>query len=140
VQPRHKLYHGGVPGLTLGQKLQPPSITGMRSCSEYDNDHCRPDRVYLTTDVAEAAVYAALAPPGGRGDVYEAEPEGELEPDASGELGTAYAAPTATVVAVLRRAVSLEEAAVRMIALLLTTEPAQCGGDSESAVRYDGGH
>lgn len=70
------------------------------------------------------AVYAALAPPAGCGDVYEAEPEGDLESDASGEPGTAYAAATATVVAVIRRAVPLEEATARMIAMLPTTDAA----------------
>jgi hypothetical protein len=70
-----------------GQTLLPPSLTGTRSCAEYDGEQCRADRVYLTSDPADAAVYAALAPGGGRGDVYEVEP---------------VAAPAAIVVATIR--------------------------------------
>jgi len=115
-----KLYHGGVPGLLPGEKLQPPSLSGVPSCSRFDSQHCQPDRVYLTTDSEEAAVYAALAPWHGHGDVYEVEPDGVLEPEAISEDGTgSYAAPAATVVAVVRRAIGREEAAARMTAFLL---------------------
>jgi len=117
---RLKLYHGGVPGLLPGEKLQPPSLSGVPSCSRFDSQHCQPDRVYLTTDSEEAAVYAALAPWHGHGDVYEVEPDGGLEPEAISEDGTgSYAAPAATVVAVVRRAIGREEAATRMTAFLL---------------------
>jgi hypothetical protein len=73
----------------------------------------------VTTDVDEAAIYAGLAPGGGCGDVYEVEPLGELEPDPGGAVGVrSYAARGATVVAVVRRAVSREEAVTRMLAVL----------------------
>jgi len=124
-----KLYHGGVPGLVPGQILQPPARTGTPSCSDYDSKHSRSDRVYVTTDPEEAAVYAALAPWGGRGDVYEVEPGGELEPEAPGEAGAgSYAAPTATVVAVVRRAISPDEAIAWMTAFLVNA------GSSNDAV------
>src|SRR5918992_5969369 len=115
-----KLYHGGAPGLVPGQALYPPSLTGARSCAEFDAEHCRSDRVYLTTDQADAVVYAALAPISGRGDVYEVEPLGDLEPDPPGDLRTSsYSAPAATVVAVVRRGVSLDEAAASIAAVIL---------------------
>ncbi len=109
------LYHGGVSGLVPGQKLLPPSLTAACSCADYDGEHCRADRVYLTTDAEEAAVYAALATPGGRGDVYEVEPLDELEPDSPPVPVTgSYAVRSATVVRVIRRGVPVEEAAARM--------------------------
>jgi hypothetical protein len=110
-----RLYHGGVSGLVPGQKLLPPARTGARSCSDYDGRHCRPDHVYLTADPTEAAVYAALASSGGDGDVYEVEPVGELEPDPPGDAAaSAYAARAAIVVAIVRRAIPLQEAVAAM--------------------------
>ena len=71
-------------------------------------------------------MYAALATPGGRGDVYEVEPIGELEPHPAAAPGTgSYATPAATVVRVIRRDVSVEEAAARMRAFLRTLERAE---------------
>ncbi len=115
-----KLYHGGARGLLPGQKLLPPSLTAAPSCADYDGEHCRSDRVYLTTDLEEATVYAALAPRGGCGDVYEVEPMDEPEPDQSCADGTAtFTTRAAIVVAVVRRDVDVEEAAARMRRLLL---------------------
>jgi hypothetical protein len=126
-----KLYHGGVPGLVPGQALYPPSLMGARSCADLDAEHCRSDRVYLTTDQADAVVYAALVPLGGRGDVYEVEPLGVLEPDLPGDLCTSsYAAPAATVVAVVRRGVSLDEAAASIAAFMLELAAANVDGVS----------
>ena len=117
------LYHGGVPGLVPGQALLPPSVTGARSCADYDGEHCRADRVYLTTDAEEAAVYAALATPGGRGDVYEVEPIDELELDSPAVAMTgSYATRAAAVVRVIRRGVPVEEAAARICTFLLTRD------------------
>jgi Rifampin ADP-ribosyl transferase len=108
-----------VAGLVPGQKLLPPLLADACSCADYDGEHCRTDRVYLTTDAEEAAVYAALTASGGGGDVYEVEPVGALEPDPAAAAGTgSYATPAATVVRVIRRGVPLEEAAARMRALV----------------------
>jgi hypothetical protein len=75
----------------------------------------------VTTDLEEAAIYAALAPGSGCGDVYEVKPLGELEPDPAGVEGArSYATREATVVAVVRRAVGRQEAAARMRAVLQT--------------------
>ena len=115
MRARLKLYHGGVPGLVPGQKLLPPTLTDACSCADHDSEHCRADRVYLTADANEAAVYAALATPGGRGDVYEVEPLDELEPDSPAMPVTgSYATRAATVVRAIRRGVLVEEAAARM--------------------------
>jgi hypothetical protein len=123
MRARLRLYHGGVPGLVPGQNLLPPVLTDACSCADYDGEHCRADRVYVTTDAEEAAVYAALTAPGGRGDVYEVKPICELEPDPAAATGTgSYATPAATLVRVIRRGVPVEEAAARMRAFLLTLE------------------
>lgn len=116
------LYHGGVPGLFPGDVLLPPLVTGARSCADHDPEHCRPDRVYLTTDREEAAVYAALR---GGGDVYEVEPLSELEPDPYDvDTTSSYATRAATVVAVVRRAVPVAEALMRMRTALAMLETA----------------
>jgi hypothetical protein len=78
-------------------------------------NHCRADRVYVTTNLEEAAIYAALAPAGGRGGVYAVKAVGALEPDPPGvERAWAFATRTATIVAVVRRAVGPSEAMARM--------------------------
>jgi len=121
MRARLTLYHGGVSGLVPGQKLLPPRVTDACSCADYNRDHCRADRVYLTTDAEEAAVYAALATPGGHGDVYEVEPLDELEPDPPAVPVTgSYATRAATIVRVIRRGVPVEEAAARMRTFLQT--------------------
>src|SRR5215211_4762729 len=131
MRPSLKLYHGGIRGFVPGQTLLPPSLTGARSCADYDDEHCRADRVYLTSDPADAAVYAALAPGAGGGDVYEVEPVGELEPDPPGEVDTdSYAAAAATVVATVRCAIPLDEAVASMAAFLL-----RLGADDAAALK-----
>ncbi len=139
-----RLYHGGVPGLVPGQALYPPSLTGHRSCAEFEAEHCRSDRVYLTMDQADAVVYAALAPLGGGGDVYEVAPLGALESDPPGGLCTSsYSAPAATVVAVVRRGVSLDEAAASIAAFMLELAAANAAavsriGPLRSSLRDEG--
>jgi len=115
-----ELYHGGEAGLVPGQKLLPPSLSGARSCADLDSRHCRPDRVYLTADPEEAAIYAALAASWGFGDVYQVEPMDEPKPVAWDARGTSFfTTRAATVVAVVRRGVCPEEAASRMRRFLL---------------------
>ncbi len=93
---------------------------------------CRADRVYLTTDPVDASIYAALAPGGRYGDVYEVEPLSELEPEPSGALGAAsYTTRAAIVVAVARRAVRLEEAIAQMRAF---ADAAAAGGNAPMCV------
>lgn len=72
-------YHGGRPGIQRRAFLLPPSITGARSCSEFGAAGVhRMDRVYITSSLAVAAMFAA----GQRdGCVYEVEPMGYIEHD-----------------------------------------------------------
>jgi len=101
-----ELYHGGVAGLMPGQRLLPPSLSGARSCADFDSRHCRPDRVYPTADPEEAAIYAALAAPWGFGDVYQVEPMDDPKLAASDTRGSSsFTTRAATVVAVVRRGV-----------------------------------
>lgn len=91
-----RLYHGGVGGLTVGDWLLPPSVTGWRpprlqlringmTGSEYLGPEInRSDRVYLTTDRLLAYGYAGARCIFDRtfGAVYLAQPdEVELDPD-----------------------------------------------------------
>ena len=117
-----------------GKTLLPPRLTGARSCANLDAQHCRSDRVYVTTDFEVAVVYAALAPPAGNGDIYEVEPLAELEPDPPDVTGTdSYATRGAIVVAVVRRGVSLTDALARMRAFVATLE------ETPGEVRVRGG-
>lgn len=87
-------FHGGARGLKRGDRILPPSETGAASLYDFDGAPAamkteaarvyRRDRVYLTTDLLAARLYAALHRDGGRtygGSVYQVEPEGDIEPD-----------------------------------------------------------
>lgn len=74
-------YHGGVPGLEVGELLLPPDISGTRhTLSAYASEPHgqRRDVVYLARIQDHARAYAALYPDGA---VYRAEPIGATEPD-----------------------------------------------------------
>ncbi len=74
-------FHGGFPRLRVGEFVLPSSVTGAHSTADHGAEGvCRRDRVYLTTDLQAAKVFAAMFP-NGRGWVYQVEPDGELEPD-----------------------------------------------------------
>ncbi|MFW6010842.1 MAG: NAD(+)--rifampin ADP-ribosyltransferase [Gemmatimonadota bacterium] len=95
-------YHGGPPGLHVGDMILPASETGAPSCSEYGAAGVhRADRVYLCTDIHGALLFAAMHP-SGKGRVYEVEPEGEVEPDPdwTGRPGVSVQAPRAKIVRV----------------------------------------
>lgn len=94
-------YHGGAPGLTVGQRLLPPDQTGAPSCSEYGGAAVhRRDRVYVAT-VFEAALIFAAGHPSQRGCVYECEPVGALEPDPDCDLpGLSWQCEAARIVRV----------------------------------------
>lgn len=126
-------YHGGFPGLKRGQHILPPSVTGAISVSDKvidapDDMRRRvakvhdPDLVYLSQDVADARVWASLAPAhGGKnrgGDVYEVRPDGPLvpDPDYLPQDGKAMACRSATIVRVVERRVP--RPSMRDIALL----------------------
>lgn len=96
-------YHGGPPGLHVGDLILPPSETGVPSCSEFGAAAVhRNDRVYLCTDINGAYLFAAMHP-SGKGRVYEVEPIGGVEPDPdyNGPPGESVQVPRARIVRVI---------------------------------------
>jgi hypothetical protein len=115
-------YHGGFPGLKRGQQILPPSATGAISVADKAigaPDDMReqigkvhdPDLVYLSQDIADARLWASLAPAyGGKnrgGDLYEVRPDGPLvpDPDYLPQDGKAMACRSATIVRIVERRV-----------------------------------
>jgi hypothetical protein len=119
-------YHGGVPGLAIGDLLEPGHSRDHRHpgcpwCAAHergdahlgaDGPSRRPGRVYMTEDREYARYHASLY---GRGDLYMVEPVGELEPSDEDSFPTAVA-PAARVLAVLARGVLLSMPQRRRIA------------------------
>jgi hypothetical protein len=61
--PVTRYFHGGIAGLEVGHHILPPSVTGTPTTADYaDAPICRRDRVYASTELRVARVYAALAP------------------------------------------------------------------------------
>lgn len=115
-----RYYHGGFPGLRVGRHIEPPVTTGVKSLSDLETapDDLRErvaavhrkDRVYLTTDLDVARMFAGLAPYGcchRGGDVYEVAPVGAVEhdPDWMAEPGQSVAAARGRITAVIARGV-----------------------------------
>jgi hypothetical protein len=74
-------YHGGFPGLHVGDFVIPSATTGAASTADFGADRiCRRDRVYITAEMSAAVLFAA-GHPSGKGVVYEVEPIGQLEHD-----------------------------------------------------------
>lgn len=99
-------FHGGVPGLRLGDQLLPPTVTGVRAAVDFAADlpgagAVRRDRVYLATTELMASIFAAMHPAGGW--LYEVDPVGEIEPDPDwfGEPGESVEVGSAIVVRVI---------------------------------------
>jgi Rifampin ADP-ribosyl transferase len=104
-----RLFHGGTRKLHRGDVLLPPERTGAPTTADFGAAGvCRPDRVYLTTDLEAARLFAIMAPPKGNGSVYEVEPIGDLEvdPDYLAEDESAYAVPMARILRVVERRVT----------------------------------
>jgi hypothetical protein len=79
--PEPCYFHGGKPHLKIGSLILPPTITKEPSLSEYGAAGVhRRDRVYVTTEKAAAAIYAAMHH-SGIGRIYEVEPIGGLDHD-----------------------------------------------------------
>jgi hypothetical protein len=101
-QPRY--FHGGKRGLVAGGYVLPPSITNVLSTYDYVamGDLHRRDRVYITTDLTAAQLYAAGNSAGTQKPaVYEVTPEGVVEPDPDcRHSGHSYACEKAKIVAV----------------------------------------
>lgn len=103
-------FHGGKPGLNVGDELLPPSQTGnatlLAYCDDWPDPERRAFRVFLTRDPRDAASYAAVLP---GGDVYEAVPIGPTEPDPGCIVpGHAIQCARARIIRVTRRGVTLD--------------------------------
>ncbi|MEU7092951.1 hypothetical protein [Kitasatospora aureofaciens] len=118
--PRY--FHGGVPGLSIGDRIvpHPPRVhPGCAECearaagrqirmpdgrlSEPPTRH--PDRVYLTTDRTYAAWYASRS---WLGDLYRVQPEGDVVESDEDPFPT-FIATSAVIVQVVERAVRLTD-------------------------------
>jgi len=97
-----KYFHGGYGGLKEGGILLPPSITGAKSCADYGAGHvCRRDKVYVSVDVEDARLVAALTP---AGKVYQVEPLGDVSPDPDCNIpGVSFECDRARVIRVVPR-------------------------------------
>lgn len=89
-------FHGGRPGMSRGQYVLPPSITGAKGLAAYGNHIAERCRIYVTPDYTAAAMYAASLP---KGEIYLVEPLGELkaDPDCS-QPGLSFSCERARVV------------------------------------------
>jgi len=95
-----KYYHGGDRGLFLGGHILPPTVTGKPATSDFVvmNGLYRKDRVYVTTRLSSAQLYASGQR---KPTVYEVEPVGDLEDDPDcKEPGLSYACEKAKIVAI----------------------------------------
>jgi len=96
-------YHGGPPGLHVGQRILPPIKTGVASTASYGaKGVCDPSKVYVTPLPSAAAMFASMHP-SGDGRVYKVETEGEVQydPDCS-EIGLSYSCDAARIVGRVR--------------------------------------
>lgn len=112
-----RFFHGGAPGFQAGDRLLPPSETGARSEADLVRDLlgrfagqgiARRDRVYASSELDSARLYAALA----RGDVYEVELDPPVEADPAAMLGSEFGvcAPSGRILGVVERGVQAEVA------------------------------
>lgn len=119
-------YHGGVPGLQVGDRVLPPDVTEIEHrLSAYvpaGAPHgTRTDVVYLARHEQHARVYAALYPDGA---LYQVVPESPVDPDPDAP-DMAYTAPSAIVVAVLRPRVVFAHRRIESWLRLLTENPSR---------------
>jgi hypothetical protein len=77
------LWHGGVSGLAAGSRLLPPTHTNdANNVADMGVPDARRDRVYFTTDVELARVFAAaVSERSGHSALYRVEPVGQMDPD-----------------------------------------------------------
>ncbi|MEH0584464.1 hypothetical protein QA942_10275 [Streptomyces sp. B21-106] len=129
-------YHGGAPGLRVGERVLPSSVTGtehvmsryVRGTPDFDRLQvtCR-DHVYFSSARDLAVEYAAVYPDGG---FYRIAPEGDFEPDPDcGIPGLAWRCSAATVVEVVHAEVRLQRS------LTLKQIDDLCGLDSPMGAR-----
>jgi hypothetical protein len=92
-----RYFHGGKRGLKVGDYILPASVTGRESASNFGVQNHRKDRVYVSTTLTDAQLFASasLDP-----IVYEVNPEGELAPDPDCRSGVSFTCPKAKIVSV----------------------------------------
>lgn len=109
-----RYWHGGAPGLRVGDVIRPSSTIGVRSATQlaaefpdYDSD-----RVYVTNDKAHARAYAAnwrhphpasIEDIAARGDLYNVTPKGDRNDDPDYPTGVSWGCDKAIIVAVIER-------------------------------------
>jgi hypothetical protein len=133
--PVTRYFHGGIPGLEVGDRILPPSVTGTPTTADYAAAPiCRRDRVYASTELRIARVYAALAPLGGHGDVYQVALQDPNERDGAevGAGGDSVCAPSVTVIRIVERDVDLEIRGARDCGRV-SSPPAAIAADSAAA-------
>lgn len=126
-EPTGPYFHGGVPGLQVGDLLtgghsRDDRHPGCKMCEArkraatlggMDPPSSHPDHVYLTTDRLYARFHASLY---GRGDLYIAQPVGELEASTEDPF-PAFFARSARIVAVPEHGVLLHHSERRKLFL-----------------------
>ena len=91
-----RYFHGGNDGLLVGEYILPPAETGADNMADL-NPLLRKDRIYVTTNIAGAMIFASAAR---NPMVYEVTPEGGIENDPdSNEKGVSFACPKAKIIA-----------------------------------------
>ncbi len=116
-----RLWHGGAPGLRVGDIIEPrpagddshlidgcPTCEARRDGEPLADDDLDPSKVYVTTDREYARVYAAGYP---HGALYRVEAIGELTP--SPDPVPSWGCGSARVLAVYDRRVTLTAREVR---------------------------
>ena len=96
-------YHGGPPGLRIGQRILPANKTGVASTAKYGAQGvCDPGKVYVTPLPSAAAMFASMHP-SGDGQVYKVKTEGEVvhDPDCS-KFGLSYICDAAWIIGRVR--------------------------------------
>jgi hypothetical protein len=121
-----RLWHGGVPGLKPGDRIEPVDRTGTTAhlvdgcptCEarkagvQLSDDTARTDRIYVTTDREYARLYAAGWP---RGALYTVQVDGGMGPTGRDDPAPSWAAPNAVVLAVYDPLVTLTAGQIRRL-------------------------
>lgn len=123
VMPSTRLWHGGAPGLRVGDVLYPdpsrtahlvdgcPTCEARRAGEQLATDNNDASLVYVTTDREYARIYAAGWP---RGDLYRVEVD-ELPDVQSPDPVPSWGVRAARIAAVYDRCVSLTPAQIRRL-------------------------
>ena len=109
-----KYYHGGKRGIPRNAFILPPIITKARSLAEFGAAGVtRLDRVYVTTEIQAALLYAAGCK---NGVIYECEPLGTIEPDPDCRLaGLSYQCEKARVIRIIKPSQSQIDMAIQAL-------------------------